>query len=142
MATENKWDIREIMHLENDLKMEQNKRRMGMSYEQRAGGYLQEQGYEILEYNYRCPGGEVDIVARKDGCIVFCEVKYRKTAGCGHPLEAVTRKKQLILSSCARYYLATHQMMQVPCRFDVIGFLGEEVVWIQDAFAYQGRRRW
>ena len=50
---------------------------MGTAYEKLAGAYLEQQGYEILEYNYRCRMGEIDIVARQGGYLVFVEVKYR-----------------------------------------------------------------
>ena len=50
---------------------------MGTAYEKLAGVYLEQQGYEILEYNYRCRMGEIDIVARQGGYLVFVEVKYR-----------------------------------------------------------------
>ena len=55
----------------------------GAEYEQKAGAYLEEQGYEILEYNFRCRAGEIDIVARDGEYLVFCEVKYRASGGGG-----------------------------------------------------------
>ena len=58
-------------------------------------------GYEILQYNYRCRAGEIDIVARDGSFLVFCEVKYRKTAGKGWAVEAVTPGKQRTISRCA-----------------------------------------
>ena len=64
--------------------MAENKRKIGEKYERRAGVYLAEQGYELLEYNFRCRMGEIDIIARDKGCLVFCEVKYRSGDGSGH----------------------------------------------------------
>lgn len=61
---------------------------MGTAYEKLAGAYLEQQGYEILEYNYRCRMGEIDIVARQGGYLVFVEVKYRADNTAGNPLEA------------------------------------------------------
>ena len=55
--------------------MGKNQRRTGAIYEQKAGAYLESQGYEILEYNYRCRSGEIDIIARDGEYLVFCEVK-------------------------------------------------------------------
>ncbi|MEF9941266.1 MAG: YraN family protein, partial [Lachnospiraceae bacterium] len=74
--------------------MTYNKRKVGQTYEQAVGEYLSRYGYEIIRYNYRCPIGEIDIIAKEGKVLVFCEVKYRKTNQMGDPLEAVTRKKQ------------------------------------------------
>ena len=63
------------------------RRQTGAVYEKKAGAYLEEQGYVILQYNYRCRAGEVDIVARDGSFLVFCEVKYRRTAGKGGALD-------------------------------------------------------
>ena len=71
---------------------------MGTAYEKLAGAYLEQQGYEILEYNYRCRMGEIDIVARQGGYLVFVEVKYRADNAAGNPLEAVTSAKQRTIS--------------------------------------------
>ena len=54
-----------------------NNRETGSHYERLAGAYLEQEGYEILEYNYRCKTGEIDIIAKEAGYLVFCEVKYR-----------------------------------------------------------------
>ena len=75
-------------------KREENRRQTGTFYERKAGEYLEKQGYKILEYNYRCRAGEIDIVARDGEYLVFCEVKYRKDNKKGTPLEAVTLQKQ------------------------------------------------
>ena len=57
---------------------ERNKRKIGGQYEDLAAAYLREQGYEILERNYRDRLGEIDVIAREAGYLVFVEVKYRK----------------------------------------------------------------
>ena len=57
------------------VKRKYNKRRVGAEYEKLAGEYLKSCGYEILEYNFRCRAGEVDIIARDREYLVFCEVK-------------------------------------------------------------------
>lgn len=127
-----------------------SKREVGTKGEQFAGQYLQELGYQILEYNYRCKKGEIDLIARDGDCLVFCEVKYRKNSGSGTPLEAVDIYKQRTLSSCALYYLMEHKLMDTACRFDVIGIEGEnEKLWeeepgdvkvtlVKNAFDYVG----
>ena len=85
--------------------MAENKRKIGEKYERRAGAYLEEKGYEILEYNFRCRSGEIDIIARDGEYLVFCEVKYRAGNGKGHPAEAVGFRKQSVISKCALYYM-------------------------------------
>ena len=57
--------------------MRENNRAIGSKFEKEAGTYLKKHGYEILEYNYRCRAGEIDIIARDGEYLVFCEVKYR-----------------------------------------------------------------
>lgn len=112
---------------------------MGTAYEKLAGAYLERQGYEILEYNYRCRMGEIDIVAGQDGYLVFVEVKYRADNAAGNPLEAVTAAKQRTISKVASYYCLTHGYgTYTPCRFDVVAVLGEQIKVIQNAFDYQG----
>ena len=87
--------------------MKENQREKGAYWEQKAGAYLESIGYEILEYNYRCRMGEIDIVARQDGYLVFVEVKYRADSTVGNPFEAVTSAKQRTISKVASYYCLT-----------------------------------
>ena len=70
--------------------------------------YLREQGMEVLDRNWRCEIGEVDIVARDGDCLVICEVKTRRTLGFGEPVEAVTFAKAMRLRQLAAAYLAGH----------------------------------
>lgn len=115
--------------------MEQkNKRAKGAAYEQAVGFYLEQQGYEILQFNYRCPLGEIDIIAKEGGYLVFCEVKYRRGRQSGFSLEAVDRRKQQTIYRCAQWYLTEHHVGEVPCRFDVAGVDGSRIVLIKDAF--------
>ena len=117
----------------------QNNRAVGAAYEKRAGEYLKSQGYHILEYNYRCRIGEIDIVARQGGYLVFVEVKYRADNAAGNPLEAVTAAKQRTISKVASYYCLTHGYgTYTPCRFDVAAILDKQIKVIQNAFDYQG----
>ena len=112
---------------------------MGAAYEKTAGEYLQTKGYEILQYNFRCRMGEIDIIAKDKGYVVFIEVKYRRNSRCVRPAEAVTPKKQRTISKVASYYLLTHGCgMDTPCRFDVAAVSGDEVELIKNAFEYQG----
>lgn len=109
---------------------------IGQQYEQMAAEYLRGLGYEILEQNYRCRQGEVDIIAADGDCIVFCEVKYRKNVNCGSPGEAVTVEKQRKISRTALYYLYQKNMTEQACRFDVIGITKDEIYHYKNAFFY------
>ena len=118
--------------------MKHNNRKTGAQYEQYAGTYLENQGYYILQYNYRCKKGEIDIVARDGEYLVFCEVKYRAGDAGGHPAEAVDLRKQKRISGCALYYMMEKGIDDIPCRFDVIGICGKEIMLIKNAFDYIG----
>lgn len=113
-----------------------NKRSVGFVYEKIAGAYLEKQGYEILEYNFQSRNGEIDIIARHEGYVVFVEVKYRANDTCGHPLEAVSVSKQTSICKCAVYYLKRNGLQDVPVRFDVVGILGEQISLAQNAFDF------
>ena len=115
-----------------------NRRQTGAVYEQKAAEYLKKTGCRILEMNYRCRMGEIDIVARDGNYVVFCEVKYRSGSRAGSPLEAVDFKKQQVIFRCAQFYLAEHHMQDVPCRFDVIAVTPDEITLYRDAFPYCG----
>jgi len=126
----------------------ENKRQVGSKYEKLAGAFLEKQGYEILCYNYRCFFGEIDIVAREDETLVFCEVKYRSSSSGGNPLEAVDVKKQQTLYRTAMNYIrfesdkvrdkmglsGSHSKEEIACRFDVIGFIRDEIFHVKNAF--------
>ena len=116
--------------------MLQNKREVGANYEKIAGEYLILQGYEIIEYNFYSRIGEIDIVAKHNGYLVFVEVKYRENGEKGHPLEAISLKKQSKISKCAVYYLKKKHLCEHPVRFDVVSVLGEEIQLIQNAFDF------
>lgn len=116
-----------------------NKRMLGTTYEKLAGAFLEQLGYEIMEYNFRCRLGEIDIIARDGEYLVFAEVKYRKTAEYGSPALAVNRKKQQTISRVAAFYCYTNGIGETaPCRFDVISVCGKEIKVIKNAFEYQG----
>ncbi len=112
-----------------------NKRETGSYYEEKAAAFLQKKGYEILEKNYRNRSGEIDLIARDGGYLVFVEVKYRSDLRNGWPEEAVDARKQMKIRQTARYYLYSHGYTEeTPCRFDVAAILGEEIRLIKNAF--------
>lgn len=109
----------------------------GSCYEKQAAEFLKGKGLEILEMNFRCRMGEIDLIARDGRYLVFVEVKYRSTRSQGMAVDAVGKEKQRAISKVAAYYLLTHcKSMDVPCRFDVVGIEGEEIRWIPNAFDY------
>lgn len=116
-----------------------NRRKTGAKYEQVAAEYLREHGFQILQKNYRNPCGEIDIVAKKDAVIVFCEVKYRSGTRSGDPLEAIDRKKMRRISRAALYYCAEGRKdTEQEYRFDVIGIYGDgRIRHIENAFDFQ-----
>lgn len=118
----------------------ENKRVTGAHYEQEVAEYLKTQGYEILEMNYRCRIGEIDIIAKDGEYLVFVEVKYRKKSDCGTPQDAVNWKKQRKISKTAVYYLMKEcGSLEVDCRFDVAAVLDGEIELIKNAFSYVGQ---
>lgn len=115
----------------------QNNRQVGTCYEESAIGYLEKLGYKIIEKNYRCPLGEIDIIAREGKYLCFIEVKYRSRKTYGEPVQAVNWKKQKRISLVASCYLMQHRYRDTtPVRFDVVGISKEEITLIRNAFSY------
>lgn len=121
----------------------QNYRETGTAMEERAAQELTGRGYHIIERNFRCRSGEIDIIARHNGYLVFVEVKYRKNAQKGSAAEAVTFKKQQTICRVADYYMMTHCRKIPSCRFDVVALDGDECVVYENAFDYipKGEKR-
>lgn len=100
-----------------------------------AAQYLCSHGLTIIEQNYSCRQGEIDLIARDGVYLVFAEVKYRASSRMGNPLEAVGYEKQDHIRQAAQYYLYSHRYgASTPCRFDVVAILKKEITWIQNAF--------
>ena len=93
---------------------------LGRWGEQLAAAYLRRRGYRILDRNFRCPLGEIDMVAEENGQLVFIEVKTRSSNRFGYPQEAVTPTKQRRLVRLANYYLVSKGLTDLSCRFDVV----------------------
>ena len=109
----------------------------GKQGEDLACTYLEEQGLTLVERNYRCRTGELDLIMQDGLYLVFIEVRYRRSTRYGTPAETVTRAKQQRLIRAAAYYLRC-QPTNAPCRFDVIAVTqhdeGSTLQWIKDAF--------
>lgn len=87
--------------------------------ERRAAAFLRRRGYRLLAVNYRTRWGEIDLIARQGRCLVFVEVKGRRTLRFGTPEEAITPRKRRRLINTACHYLQQHPWTG-PIRFDVV----------------------
>jgi putative endonuclease len=94
---------------------------LGRKGENLAASYLREQGWEILERNYRTRLGEIDLVCRDHDSIVFVEVKTRASAEFARPDESVTQRKQAKLRRLVEEYLVKHHLESSEVRCDVLG---------------------
>lgn len=106
--------------------MAHNKKQMGQRGEEMAAKHLRRKGYRIIARNVRTRQGEIDIVAKHKGVLVFAEVKTRRSKSYGHPKQALTPDKQRRISMAALAYLKKHDAMQRPARFDVVSILSPE----------------
>ncbi len=111
----------------------------GKSSEKLAEKHLRSKGYTIIETNYRCREGEVDIVARQGDYLVFCEVKARRNKSYGSALEGVTPQKIKKIRLAAAHYIHKKKLQGVDCRFDILTIDksedgGIKVELIQNAF--------
>ena len=100
--------------------MPDSRRALGRWGEQVAADYLRENGYRIEETNYRCPRGEIDIVARDGPVVAFVEVRTRRGLGHGTPQESVTPAKQRKLIEVSQTYLQERELSDVDWRIDVV----------------------
>jgi putative endonuclease len=107
---------------------------LGAAGESLAAAWYAEHGYEVLDRNWRCGSGEIDLVCRKDGVLVICEVKSRRSRTFGDPVEAVTPAKRRRLRRLAGRWLSTHPVRCRQVRFDVAGVLDRAVEVVEDAF--------
>lgn len=96
---------------------------LGREGEQVAVGYLEGRGFRILDRNWRCGGGEIDIVAAERRVLVVCEVKTRSGTRYGTPLEAVGTAKRRRLRRLAALWLSAHGVRFDQVRIDVLGLL-------------------
>lgn len=122
---------------------------VGRVAEDLACRHLEAQGLKLLAANFRCPGSELDLIMREGDCVVFVEVRFRRSARYGGGAESVDRRKQERLGACALYYLQRHpRLARLASRFDVVAIApggsdsaagpgGEQrIEWIRDAFQF------
>jgi len=106
----------------------------GKRFEQLAARFYTDQGFRILERNWRKGHKEIDLIVRKDDLVAFVEVKSSSSTKFGHPAERVDKKKIENLTQCAREYLATVNLSGVDLRFDVVTFQNGKLEHYPDAF--------
>jgi putative endonuclease len=115
-----------------------NKQELGKEGERVAEQFLKRKGYKLVERNFRCTEGELDLIVLDRRVVVFVEVKTRTGRGFGSPLEAVEYRKQQKMIRAAQYFLSAKGLHQRDARFDVVGvsWLGREpmVEHIENAF--------
>ena len=99
------------------------RRALGQYGEGVAERHLGELGMVVLDRNWRCPAGEIDLVLRDGPALVICEVKTRSSAACGTPFEAVTATKAERLRRLAAHWLQAHPVRPLEVRIDMVGIL-------------------
>jgi putative endonuclease len=115
--------------------MTQARRALGARGEDAVAAWYEQRGYGIVDRNWRCREGELDLVARRGDVVVFCEVKTRSSSAFGAPVEAVTWRKQQRLRQLARLWLmARGGVPPAGMRFDVASVLAGRIEIVEDAF--------
>jgi putative endonuclease len=115
-------------------KSEDPRRALGAHGEALTAKWYEAQGYTVVDRNWRCREGEIDLILARASAVVFCEVKARTSDRFGAPVEAVTRTKQLRLRRLAAAWLSARGVHGVDVRFDVASVMGERVQVIEAAF--------
>lgn len=108
----------------------------GQQFELLALQYLQQQGLTLVQQNFQCKAGEIDLIMRDAAQLVFVEVKYRASSAFGGAAAAVTAAKQQKLIRAARWYLQQQGQSAAACRFDVVAIDGQQPYqynWIRNA---------
>ena len=103
----------------------------GYKAEENALSFLARQGLKVVERNFRCRFGEIDLIMRDGDVLVFVEVRKRKNGFFGGALASISMAKQRRLVSTARYYLSRTSFLP-SCRFDVVAFDGNECRWLKN----------
>jgi putative endonuclease len=111
---------------------------VGRRGEDEAARFLESRGYKVLERNYRCRYGEIDIVARDGKTVVFVEVKTRGSDRFGAPTASVDARKQKKILLTSQFYIESNRLFDSDLRFDVVGIEmnGRKIVFelVKNAF--------
>lgn len=100
--------------------MTRRRQRVGKAGEEAARSYLTGKGYRVIETNFRCPYGEMDLITFDGNVLVFVEVRTRTSDSFGIPAESITTEKLSRLKKTASFYMKTRYRQEVACRFDLI----------------------
>jgi putative endonuclease len=115
-----------------------NQKAIGNEAEQLACDYLVKRGLTLLQRNFHCRGGEIDLVMQHGDSLVFVEVRYRRCTSYGRAAETISQHKQDRVIRCAQYYLTRHRRWNTVARFDVVSIEGAaghmRIEWIANAF--------
>ncbi|HEU4853459.1 MAG TPA: YraN family protein [Telluria sp.] len=107
------------------------KQQQGRLWEQRALTYLGMRGLTLVEANYTCRGGEIDLIMRDNGTLVFVEVRQRDNTGYGGAAASISPAKVRRLVRAAQTYLLRFTRLP-PCRFDVLAVDGDKIDWLRN----------
>ena len=110
----------------------------GKQAETLAARFLEQQGLLVLARNFRCRGGEIDLVCRERQVLVFVEVRLRRNLRYGGAAASITTHKQARIILAARHYLSAHAATESDCRFDCVlldGLDEARIEWLRDAFS-------
>jgi putative endonuclease len=111
-----------------------DRRRLGARGEDLAARWYAASGYQLLDRNWRCAEGEIDLICRMGAMVVVCEVKTRRSNAFGSPAEAVTAAKRARLRRLAARWLREHDVHCATVRFDVAAVVGEQVQVVASAW--------
>lgn len=111
----------------------------GQAFEDLALAHASKAGLKLVERNFNCRHGELDLIMREREIVVFIEVRYRRSSSFGGPLDSVGTSKQARLIKTAGIFLQTHpELAKRPCRFDVMAICGSiekpDINWQRNAF--------
>jgi len=112
-------------------------RSVGLAVEQLARAYLEARGLQYLGSNFRCRGGEIDLIMREARLIVFVEVRYRRSRQFGGAAASIDAGKRQRLRRAANTYLQRYRV-SLPARIDVVSVDGPEIEWITNAIEDDG----
>ncbi len=112
------------------------RQKIGRVGETLATSALEKRGYCILERNFRCRAGEIDLIAQAGEDLVFIEVKTRRGTACGLPEEAITRRKARTLQQVAWFYLDAHNLADCSWRIDVVAVQFNQAGQLEEVRVY------
>ena len=105
----------------------------GNHAENQAADFLEQRGLTVIARNYRCRGGEIDLICREGRTLIFVEVRLRTSDAFGGAAASITPAKQRRVVGAAKHYLATHGSMGRDCRIDCVLLDGKRIEWLKNA---------